>query len=447
MPFGLTSEGFVSKTLAILKQEIEEDLRAAFGDSIRLEPQSAFGQFVGTQAERFALLWELAQALDSAIDPDKAAGEALDGVAALTGTIREAAAPSGVVATCTGTPSTALAVGRQASVVQTGVRFETVAAATIAVLPAWAGTTSYTAGQRVTNASRAYHCITTGVSAGSGGPTTTSLDITDGTAHWRYLGEGTGAIDVDMESVDDGPVIAVSGTLTVIETPVGGWSNVVNLLDAVPGQDEETDAALRQRRITELATGGKATHAAIVADLLAVEDVTSVLVFENETAVVDAEGLPPKSVEAVVLGGTDADIREALYNSVAAGIATHGAISGVVTAADGQLFTVRHSRPTTKNIYVRVDLVKDPDTYPTNGDDQVKAAIVADEAYYELGRDVTSSRVESNVWGVAGVLDVTLTAIGLAPAPTLETTIVLLARELAAFDSSRITINSIDGTP
>lgn len=35
---------------------------------------------------------------------------------------------------------------------------------------------------------RKYICITSGTSAGSGGPTGTGTDITDGTAHWRFLG-------------------------------------------------------------------------------------------------------------------------------------------------------------------------------------------------------------------------------------------------------------------
>ncbi len=52
---------------------------------------------------------------------------------------------------------------------------------------AWAASTAYTVGQRRLNGGNAYECITAGTSAGSGGPTTTVADITDGTAHWKYL--------------------------------------------------------------------------------------------------------------------------------------------------------------------------------------------------------------------------------------------------------------------
>lgn len=59
-----------------------------------------------------------------------------------------------------------------------------------AIPSAWAASTSYTAGASgVSNDSgKQYRCITTGTSAGSGGPTGTGADITDGTAHWKYIG-------------------------------------------------------------------------------------------------------------------------------------------------------------------------------------------------------------------------------------------------------------------
>lgn len=52
---------------------------------------------------------------------------------------------------------------------------------------AWAATTAYTVGQYVTNSSNIYRCITAGTSAGTGGPTGTTADITDGTVHWAYV--------------------------------------------------------------------------------------------------------------------------------------------------------------------------------------------------------------------------------------------------------------------
>lgn len=65
----------------------------------------------------------------------------------------------------------------------------------LGTIPAWANTTAYTAGPAgvarhvVTNdTGKIYACITAGTSAGSGGPTGTGSNITDGTAHWAYVG-------------------------------------------------------------------------------------------------------------------------------------------------------------------------------------------------------------------------------------------------------------------
>jgi len=53
----------------------------------------------------------------------------------------------------------------------------------------WAASTAYVVDDLVSNdTGKVYVCITAGTSAGSGGPTGTTTDITDGTAHWAYYG-------------------------------------------------------------------------------------------------------------------------------------------------------------------------------------------------------------------------------------------------------------------
>jgi hypothetical protein len=57
---------------------------------------------------------------------------------------------------------------------------------------AWVLSTPYTVGMRVFNdTAKVYECITVGTSASSGGPTGTTADITDGSAHWKYIGPCT----------------------------------------------------------------------------------------------------------------------------------------------------------------------------------------------------------------------------------------------------------------
>lgn len=449
--YGLTATGFLPKTLEIIRDEINGALTDYFGPSLDLE-NGILARIVGIVAERLAELWELAEAVNSAQDPDKAAAAALDALCLLTGTFRLAAAYSEVALTLTGTPTTVVPAASRASTSTTGAKFITKASATITAAAAWVASTGYAAGNRRTNASRVYQCITAGTSAGSGGPTTTSTDITDGTAHWRYLGEGTGVIDADAQSVDTGAIVAVSGDITVIETPVGGWSSVANLLDADLGYAEQGDESLRLTREEELSQAGTSTADAIRAALLELDDTSSVTIFEN-TSDVEVDGMPPHSVEALVRGGEDEDIAQTLLDQIAAGIGSHGNTSADATSSEGVTTEMFFSRPVEINIGVDVILTKDPATYPADGDDQVKAAIVAFGDAQRCGKNAVASSVLAQAFKVAGVLDVTTCEISSAaapsapPAPTTSATIAIAPRELAVFDTSWITVTTSDGTP
>lgn len=389
MPFGLSATGFLMPTLQELIDEQVAAFKGQFGESIDVSDASPFGQLAAINAERELLLWQGQQAVWAAFTPDGASGASLDQVAGLTGTVREAATPSTVTATLSGTPATLVPAGSVASVTGTGARFVTLADATIG---------------------------------------------------------GGGTVSAAMESEDDGPIVAAAGTLTVIETPVSGWTGVTNALDAVLGQSEETDPSLRLRREEELRAIGTSPVEAIRSDLLLVTGVTQAAVFENPTDVTDADGVGPHGVECLVQGGADADIRAAIFAAKAAGIATYGTTSGSVTDSQGFTHTIKHTRPTEIDIYVGVELVINSDEYPADGDTQIEAAIVAYGDAQRAGKNVVASRLESECFTVAGVLEA-ICKIGTAAAPTLRTTIAISLRQLAVFDTGRITVATTPGTP
>lgn len=444
--YGLSAEGFLPKDLPLVLAEIQAEFQTQFGASINLASRSFLGQLSGLMSEREALLWEQMQAVYRAFDPDAATDDALEAIAAITGSIREGATKSLADVTCVGTPGTLLSLGRVVSVEEVGTRFETVADATIVAVPTWTALTAYSLSQYVTNSGKVYVCITAGVSAGSGGPTTTADDITDGTVHWKHLGTGTGAVDVEMAAQNTGPLPAVAGTLNVIETPVGGWNAAINLLDAELGRDIESDADFRIRRAAEVTGEGNATIDAIRAGVLRrVPEVTTCIVFQNTTMVTDGDGLPAKSVEVLCLGGEDQDIFEAVFAEVGAGIETYGTESGTVTDSAGNDWTVKFSRPTEVDIYVIADVLKNDDDFPALGSDDVKAAIVTFGDALPIGRNVRANPLRGPVQAISGVIDVTGMKIGTAPAPTLETPIVIGKREKASFDTSRITVNLTSG--
>ncbi len=458
--YGLTTEGLVIKTLDIIREEINTALRAAFGASIDLGDKSIFGQIVGIIAERLSSLWELVEVVNSSQNPDKASGSALEGLALLTGTLRPPATYSAVTLTLTGTPTTVVPVDSEVSTDSTDVTFTTTDVATITLVPSWADATAYIVGDRVTTAGNLYECITAGTSdVGNGGPPTgESDDYTDGTVHWAFLGEGTGTADVLARATETGPVEAFARDITTIVNQLSGWDSVINLQDANPGRDIGTDGELRLLREQELATGGSSPINALRAELLQVTDVVAVTIFVNNTDTTDANGIPPHAIEALVRGPDaptaefDQSIFDALLDGVAAGIATHADASGtpvIGTATDdeGTVHTMKFSRPTEVPVYVALTLVVDPDEYPSDGDDQVKQAIVEYGDTVNTGKNVVASRIVAAAFEVPGVLDVVTCYIDDAPAPATETTVQISLRELAVYDTSRISVATSDGVP
>lgn len=444
---GLDPTGFTALTLTEIREQLNEKLRSAFGPSIDLSDESVLGRVVGIFAEMLALLWELAEAIYSSRDPDKATGQALEALSALTGTIKNSARRSVTTLTLTGTPSTAVLSGSRAKTASTGVLFRTTADATLVAVAPWTPSTAYAVGDRVTNSSRVYLCSSPGTSAGSGGPSTTGQGIADGGAQWDFLGAGTAAADVAAESSDTGTIIAVARDLTVIDTPVAGWQGVTNITDATPGSGTESDEALRVRREQELAGSGGPAIDAVRAALLDVDGVTAVTVFMNVTSETDADGLPPKSVEALVQGGDEQDIFDALLATVAAGIETHGTVTGSATDSQGTTHVIKFSRPAEITVYASVTLSKDPGAYPTDGDARVESAIVAYGDAQPTGKNVVSSAISAQCFAVAGVLDVTSVLISTTPGPVSSATIPVNVRQLAVYDTSRITVTSSDAVP
>lgn len=441
--YGLTTTGFVIKTMDVLISSYNATLQAIYGLSINLD-NGIMARFVAILCERLAELWELAEAINSSTNPDAATGARLEEVSLITGTIRKDATSSDATLTLTGTNGTTVNVGSRAKTASTGEKFVTLATGLLSALPAWVATTAYVVGDRRTNATRCYVCITAGTSAGSGGPTTTLANITDNTVHWRYMGEGTGAVDVASTCVDTGPIAAISGDINVIDTPVGGWASVINLTDAVPGNDITSDQGLRLLRDAELAQDGSGTADSIRGKILNLSGVTACTVFVNDTDVTDVDGMPPHSVEALVIGGDDQAIRDLLLANVGAGIVTQGNTSGTSVDSEGVSQPIEFTRPTPVLIYVDITYIKYPIDYPSDGDLEVQTAIAL---ITSTGTDAVASRIGSKAFGVAGVLDVTSTKIGIAPAPTLSTTISITPRQYASYDTSRVTVHTSDGTP
>jgi hypothetical protein len=263
------------------------------------------------------------------------------------------------------------------------------------------------------------------------------------------MGEGEGAVDVAATATETGPLAANSGTITEIGTPVFGWRGVINLLDARRGANQMADEQLRELREIELAGPGTGPVDAIEADLMKdgnVPGIISATVFNNNSDVTDADGVPPHSVEALVLGGEDQDVWDQLHRSVPGGIRTHGTEVGTALDRRGRPQTYKFSRPAEVLIYVVLTVERVPTTAPADLEDQIAQAIVDWGAEQANGKDAVSSRIASLGFVDDSVIDVEA-FIGIAPAPISDATIAIALREIARYNTSRIDIVFVDGEP
>lgn len=449
---GVDSTGFVQKTLTQIIADLQSGYRTVYGATVNIASRSRIGQRIALFAGALAEVWELGETLYNALDPDSATGLALDFVLKLNGLTRKPASSSTVTLTLTGTPTTLVATGKRAAVPATAAKFALNASATIASVSAWAPSTVTSVGQRVTNGGNVYQATAvTGdaKTAASGGPAGTGAGITDNHVTWMFLGAGTGAVDAAATATTTGAVQGFAGTITTIDTPVSGWAGVTNVLDASAGQDAETDPAARRRR--ELSFAGQALSPleAVRTAVLAVPGVTSCTIFENYSDITNADGVPPKSFETLVVGGADAAIQQAIYSKRPGGIQAYGTTSGTVFDSAGNPHTIAFSRPTQVNIYVAiVGLVYDPATYPVNGNVQVQDSVPTRQNQQPVGKDVVASNIAAGIFqDVAGVIDVPTVYIGTAPSPASSTTVPITSRQEAVFDSSRVTVTSVAGSP
>jgi Baseplate J-like protein len=451
--YGLGLAGFTRKTYEVIFSELDTKWRGLFGNSIDTSESTPDGQLLRFVAEREAALWEINETLYTSWDPDGAQGRLLEMLCAITGTKRRLATRTAVMLTLTGDNATAVPAGALATITGTEKFFATSALATITTLTSWAPSTNYTLGTRRTNASRCYVCTVAGISAGSGGPATDDDDIADGAAHWRYMGEGVGAVDVLASCTVTGPTTALSSDINEIESQQSGWLGVINLEDADVGQAKTSDQGLRLLREIEVAGSGNSPVPAIRARMSqAPIFATSCKVFYNNTLVTDGDGVPGKSVEVMLEGGDDQDIVDVLFNEcIAGGIGTHGNQTGTAVDDEGTSHTIKFTRPTAIPIYIIITVEVDASEVPADVEDLVKANIItygADDTKNIAGMNVRARRIGAEgIKDIDGVLSFTTCYIGTAPAPASESSIAIALRERASYDTSRITVITTPVTP
>lgn len=439
--YGLTLLGLVIKSLPVIRAEIDAAIQARLGN-VPLGDRTLLGIYDGVFADRESSLWQLLQVLDSCLNPDKATGKSLDAICLLTGTLRPQASFSSATLILGGDPATLVPATTQIKTASTAVVFGTTTDVTLALAPVWTVSTVYNIGDivysNIVGTDSLYICLLS--VSGSTPPNA------DGT-HWLQVGNGTAFSLVNALALLTGPSEAAAGDLTSIVSGITGWDTAYNQSDAQIGRNIATDEELRLLREAELASPGTSPVDAIRSDLLELANVTTVTVFENTDDTTNVDGMPPHSVEALVEGGADQDIFDRLLASVAAGIATTGTVTGASFDSTEISHVMKFSRPTSVPIYADIAVIYDVRLFPVDGFAQIQTAITDAGNALGAGYNAVSSAVVAACFTIAGVLDVSHAFIGLAPAPTLSTTIPIGTRFLSSWAEIRITGTATPGTP
>lgn len=462
---GLTAAGFQAKRLPEIKAELEQSINDALGAQIDWSADTPDGQTSGVLAEARAALWALAESIYQSQYPSTASGVSLDRSVDLNGVTRLPATST----TCAevvvfGDVGTVLSVGRLAQNAQTEDSYSLTEAVTISLTNAVrvrveVGTVADSADYTITLGATAY-TINSGIGATSASILTalqSALPVTvtttlDGDLLVELDTPETISVSANLvvteagnlanfAAVETGRKLLPAGTLTVIETPVSGWSGVSNRTDGIAGTERETDEELRIRRAESIGISAQNTLEAITANLRQLSGVSSVTVRQNNGTVTDGDGIPPQHIWCIVSGGDQDEIAEVLFKTAAGGIGFKGDdVVNYFSSITETTYQIRFDRPTSVDVYISIDLTVDTSVFPTDGEDQIKDALVASAADIKSGDPLLFSRLYTAINSVPGHYVTDLRADTVTP-PTATGNINVALNERISLAVERITIN------
>lgn len=391
--WGLTENGFLRPSYNDLLDAFEVKAKELFGSTVNLTARSPLGIFLRIFAWFASLVWQLAEDIYNSGFIDTAAGISLARLGVFIGIRKLAAQKATGTVTITGDPGAPVYAGLLLQA-HNNQRFVTMEDAVIAA---------------------------------------------DGT------------VNVLIQAYDAGKNGNVeAGTIDSVVTPLSVITSVTNTTATSGGRDRETDQEFRERYAKSVDKPGGSNTDSIRAALLEVDGVAAAVVFENEKDEEDELGLPPHSVEAVVYGGFDASIAAVVHRHKAAGIQTFGTSNAQVADASGTARTIYFSRPTTKNIYVKIDNLVTGDDFPEDGENQITQAVInfigSDTSGIisnglSIGVNVYYNQLLGEILKVPGVVDFIL-GVGTDGIDYAAANIIIGVREKAVTSAAKVVIST-----
>lgn len=348
----IDASGLHIPTYTEIRDSLIEDAKTIFGQDIYLEPDSQDYQYISAVALKINDAFLVAQLAYNSRGPSTAIGTALDSVVKINGIKRKAATYSTATVTLTGIAGTSIING----------------------------------------------VVTDKLGYNWNLPSTVTI------------GAG-GTVEVTATCQTSGAIIAGIGDINVIATPTYGWNAVTNNSAATVGTSVEADSQLRSRQAISTTQSSKTIFEGLVGGIAEVSGVTRYKLYENDTNTVDSIGLPAHSITAVVEGGANTAIAQAIYNRKGIGCYTNGDVTVEVADSTGRTTNIRFYRPTYVGIAATIN-VKALSGYTTQTTTDIKNNIVE----YLNGLDIGEDLAISSLWGAA------LSAMPNLKAPTFSIT-------------------------
>lgn len=219
-----------------------------------------------------------------------------------------------------------------------------------------------------------------------------------------------GEVEVSATAEKIGAITALPNTITGIVTPTKGWLSVTNQYAAVVGEPVETNAELRSRQTISTMLVAKTPLDGTNGAILNVTNVTRARLYENDTNAVDSNTLPPHSICAVVEGGSDEDIAEAIFIRKTPGCYTYGDTEVNVVDDAGVSNIIRFFRPIYKYIDVAIS-VRPLEGYTSAKTTEIEDFVDAYLTKLSIGEDVLISSIYGAALKAVGSLDKPIYAV------------------------------------
>lgn len=482
---GLSRQGLEIKTLDDVLTDYKTTAASIFsdlvpaGDVVDVTDNSALGRMIGVIAPAEASLWEALQQVFDSFNPTTAIGIALDNIVALSGITRSPAAATRAQVILEGDLNTIVSSPQGKAYSSSTQRVFSILnpvtlnlnqASGVGVYPITvADNTDY----RFSYSTDGVNYIDAIYNSGTGATAQSIMDglqqkvedlftstfttyQTDGRLYITrtdpfQIADFTVSINLQVQKVrklgiaiDDIVGVFPQEALAIdtISVPISGWDSVVNPVAATTGRLTETDEELRERFRNSKFFQSQNIVEAILDALLNVAGVVDAIVYENDTATVDLNGVPGHSFLPIVLGGLPSDIAQAIWENKPTGIPSVGNTTVQIADSQGILHSISYRQPTEVPIYVTMT-IENLGTMPGDAPAQIKQNLsnYSDSSLF-IGDDVTYSRLYTPINAVGGFA-VNSLFIGTSPNPTGTSNIVIAFDEVASISADNITVTPV----